>query len=530
MARGAMRTEAPARRGPPRRPGALAVLCIAVLVVNLDNTVLNVALPTLVKKLSATTGQLQWTVDAYAVVFGGCLLVAGSLADRLGRKRLFLAGLAVVGAGSLGAAFSGSVNALIACRAVMGAGAAMTVPSALSILDDLFREPAERERAISLWSGTIGLGIAIGPVAGGALLSRFWWGSVFLVNVPVVLVGIAGTLVLVPSSRSLTPRKPDPVGALLSITALVLVLWAVIEGPDRSWGSGEVVSTGAGGLAILAGFVVWERRSAHPMLPLEYFGRRRFSIALVGLFLGVFALFGGLFVLTQFLQFSLGYSPLGAGLRVLPLSAVVAAGALASRRCVTWAGTRLSAAAALSCIVAGLSEVAATCTATATYARELPGMLLMGLGAGLLLPTCIGSVLGTLAQDDAGVGSATNSTATQVGGAVGVAVVGSALSTRYQHHMHSVLAGRAVPAVGLHDILGSLGGALIVARFVGGILGAELSAAAKAGFADGTRAGMFVAAVVTGGGVVLVLAALPSRAGHPEAKVAMREGLRVEGP
>jgi len=494
-----------------RRQSALAVLCVAVLMVNLDNTILNVALPTLVKRLGATTDQLQWIVDAYAIVFGGTLLVAGSVADRFGRRRLFLTGLVIFGGGSLGAAFSGSVDALITWRAVMGAGAAMTIPAGLSIVNDLFRDPVQRAKAVGTWAGTVGLGIAIGPVAGGLLLSRFWWGSVFLVNVPVVAAGIVGTLVLVPESRSLNTRAPDPLGALLSIGGLGLVLWAIIEGPTRGWQSGEVLGTAAGGLAVVAAFLMWEYRTDHPMLPLSYFRSRRFSVAAASLGLGVFALFGGLFIMTQFLQFSLGYSPLAAGVRVLPVSCVLAAGALASHRLVRWTGTKVTAAGALLLIVGGLAQVAAAGSTYATYLQELPGMLLMGLGAGLLLPACTDSVLGALSRDDAGVGSATNSTSMQVGGAIGVAVIGSVLSTRYQHHMHAVLAGRQIPIIATHAILGSIGGALAVAREVGGFLGAELVVAARTGFMAGNRTAMVVAASVTGAGVLLVVAALPSR-------------------
>ena len=215
--------------------------------VNLDNTILNVALPTLVERLKATTDGLQWIVDAYAIVFGGLLLVDGSLADRLGRKRVFLAGLAIFGGGSLGAAFSGNVDPLIAWRAVMGAGAAMTIPSALGIVNKLFTDPSERARAVALWSGTIGLGIAVGPVAGGLLLSRFWWGSVFLVNVPVVAVGAIGALFLIRESKGQGERAPDPFGALLSIAGLGLVLWAIIEGPSHGWLSVEVLIAGVAG-------------------------------------------------------------------------------------------------------------------------------------------------------------------------------------------------------------------------------------------------------------------------------------------
>ena len=313
--------------------------------VNLDNTILNVALPTLVEKLQATTDQLQWIVDAYSMVFGGLLLVAGSLADRYGRKRLFVCGLVVFGGGSLGATFSGSVDPLIAWRGLMGAGAAMTIPSGLSIVNDMFRDPAERARAIGMWAGTIGLGIAIGPVAGGLLLAHFWWGSIFLVNVPVVAAGLVGTLMLVPESRSQHPRPADPAGAVLSIGALGLILWAIIEGPTHGWSSLEVIAALAGGVALMVGFVAWERHSDHPMLPLGYFRSPRFSVAMAALGLGVFALLGGLFLQTQLLQFFLGYSPLGAGLRILPLAGLLAVAALVSsrlvRRAARWSPPRV---------------------------------------------------------------------------------------------------------------------------------------------------------------------------------------------
>ncbi|MGD0742357.1 MAG: MFS transporter [Acidimicrobiales bacterium] len=490
---------------------ALTVLCVAVLVVNVDNTILNVALPTLVERLQATTDGLQWIVDAYAMAFGGLLLAGGSLADRYGRKRLFLLGLAVFGGGSLGAAFSGSVGPLIAWRAVMGGGAAMTIPSGLGIVNEMYRDAAERARAVGAWSGTIGLGIAIGPVAGGLLLSHFWWGSIFLVNVPVVVAGIVGTVLLVPESRSTSPRRPDPAGAVLSILGLGLVLWAVIEAPVFGWLSAGVLGAGAAGLVVIVGFAVWERKIDHPMLPIRFFRSRRFSVAVASVGLGLFALFGGLFILTQFLQFFLGYSPLAAGVRILPIAGILAVGALASTRIIRAVGTKLTAAAALACIAGGLSQIADVSTAAATYPAELPGMLLIGFGAGLLVPAAIDSVLGAVTRADAGVGSATNSTAMQIGGAVGVAVIGSVLSTRYRHSMQAVIAGHHVPAVAANAILGSIGGAMEAARFVGGPLGIKLSLAARDAFALGSRTALVVAACVTGAGVLLALVSLPSR-------------------
>lgn len=284
------------------------MLCISLLIVTLDNTVLNVVLPALVRDLHATTSQLQWIVDAYVMVFAGLLLVAGSAADRLGRKRTLLAGLVVFAAGSAWAAFSGSVGMLIAARASMGIGAALIMPSTLSIITNVFSDPAERQRAIGFWAGTSGVGIALGPILGGLLLAHYWWGSVFLINVPIAALGAACALLLVPNSRNPAAAAPDVVGALLSIAGLGLVLWSLIEAPVRGWSSGLVIGAGLGGLAVLAGFAAWERTCSHPMLNLEFFRRRQFSVAIASVGLVTFGLFGALFVLTQFLQFDLGYT------------------------------------------------------------------------------------------------------------------------------------------------------------------------------------------------------------------------------
>ena len=426
------------RRG--HRWAALVVVCAAALIVNVDNTILNVALPTLVRKLAATSSELQWIVDSYAMVFAGLLLVGGSLADRFGRKRFFLIGLGVFGAGSVGAAFSGSVDLLIGWRAVMGAGAALTIPASLSIVNDLFRDPAERARAIGAWAATIGLGIAIGPIAGGLLLARFWWGSVFLVNVPIVAAGFAGALLLVPDSKNPAADPPDPWGAVLSIAGLGLLLWAIIEAPARGWGSAEVVGAGLASLAVLGTFVAWEARSRHPMLKLGFFADRRFSVAAAAEVLGVFGLLGALFVLTQFLQFDLGLSPLQAGLRILPLAAVLGVSALLSPLLGRVIGLKFTVAAGLAAIAGGLWQISAVSAVTTTYPDVVPGLLLVGLGAGLLLPTATNSVVGSVPQGDSGMGSASNAVALQVGGALGVAVIGSVLSTRYQDHMTTALA------------------------------------------------------------------------------------------
>ena len=494
------------------RWGVLVVLCAAALIINVDNTILNVALPTLVRDLHATSSQLQWVVDSYSMVFAGLLLVSGSLADRFGRQKFFLLGLAVFGIGSIAAAFSGSVHLLVPSRALMGLGAALTIPSSLSIVNDVFRDPGQRAKAIGAWGGIIGLGIAIGPIAGGLLLAHFWWGSVFLVNVPVVVAALIGTLVLVPGSKNPAVERPDPVGVVLSVAGLGLLLWAIIEGPTQGWGSTDVIGAGVASLIVIGAFVAWESHSAHPMLKLGLFADRRFSTAAAAECLGLFGLAGALFVVTQFLQFDLGLSPLQAGLRILPMAGVLVPSALVSPVVARAIGTKLTVAAALAAVAGGLWQVSAASSGATSYGDVVPGLLLIGLGAGLLLPTATNSVVGSVPQGDSGVGSAVNTMALQVGGAIGVAVVGSVLATRYQNHMGRALAGRHLPVGIVHTILGSFGGALAVASRVGGGTGALLARAARTAFMSGLEVSFLVGAVVSLAGVVAVLIWLPARA------------------
>ncbi len=493
------------------RWAALVVLCSSVLIANVDLTILNVTLPTLVGKLHATSSELQWIVDAYAMAFAGLLLVGGSLADRLGRKRFLLIGLTLFSGGSIGAAFSGSVDLLIASRAFMGAGAALMMPSTLSIINNIFRDPTERARAIGVWAGASGLGIAIGPIAGGLLLTRFWWGSVFLVNVPIIVAGVVGVLVLVPDSKNPNADPPDPIGAALSITGLGLLLWAIIEAPAHGWMSEIVVEVGLASLATLGAFVAWEAHSCHPMLKLGFFTDRCFSVAAAGECLGLFGLTGALFVQTQFLQFDLGYSPLQAGLRILPIAAVLAVSAPLSPIAARLIGTKFTTAIGLAAIAGGLWQISAASTITTSYENVVPGMLLIGLGAGFLLPTATNSVVGSVPQGDSGIASATNGVAIQVGGALGVAVIGSVMLTRYQNHMTASLAGQHVPAAAAQTILGSLGGALAVAESVGGATGVLLAHVARAAFMSGNKVSLAIGSAVALGGAFLVLAALPSR-------------------
>jgi EmrB/QacA subfamily drug resistance transporter len=489
---------------------ALTVLCVSILIVNLDVTVLNVALPTLVRDLHATSHQLQWIVDAYALVYGGLVLVGGSLADRIGRKRTFLAGLVLFAGGSAWAAFSGSVGVLIAARASMGIGAALMLPSTLSIITDMFREGALRQRAIGIWSGTTGVGFALGPLIGGLLLAHFWWGSVFLINVPIAAVGFVFAIPLVPDSKNPAALRPDLAGSALSIAGLGLVLWSIIEAPVYGWSSALVIGVGVAGLAVLACFAAWERTTSHPMLNLRFFRRPSFSAPIGSLGLAMFGLVGALFVLTQFLQFNLGYSPLQAGVRMLPMAAAMAVVAPLSSIAVRLAGTKLTIAAGLLLIAAGFWQTSYA-TISWTYAGILPSMILGGIGGALVIPAVSGSVMSSLPREHTGVGSATNGVSIQVGGALGVAVIGSLLSTRYQDRMIATLAHVPVPHAIEGTITGSIGGALGVAAQVGGAMGRALTQAARLAFLSGGDLGLFTGAMVVLAGCVLALVTVPFR-------------------
>jgi len=393
----------------------------------------------------------------------------------------------------------------------MGAGAALTIPASLSIINDVFRDPRERARAIGVWGGTIGLGIAIGPIAGGLLLARFWWGSIFLVNVPIVIAAFIGALMLVPDSKNPTAEAPDPGGAALSVVGLGFLLWAIIEAPSLGWTSPSVVVVGLTSLFVLGSFVVWEARCSHPMLKLKFFSERRFSIALAAESFGTFGLLGALFLQTQFLQFDLGNSPLQAGLRILPMAAMLVVSAALSPVISRLIGVKLTVVAALVAVAGGLWQISAASTVATIYGDVVPGLLLIGLGAGLLVPTATNSVVGSVPQGDSAMGSATNAVALQVGGALGVAVIGSVMSTRYQDHLAAALGGRHMPAALTHTILASIGGALAIADTVGGTTRALLAHAARVAFMSGLAVSLAVGAVVALVGALIVLVYLPSR-------------------
>jgi EmrB/QacA subfamily drug resistance transporter len=501
-----------------RRWGTLVVLCFSLLVIGIDNTILNVALPTLGRDLHASISGLQWIVDAYTLVFAGLLLTAGSLGDRFGRKKALTVGLLIFGVGSILSAFSGSTGALTSTRALMGVGGALIMPSTLSILTNTFLDPRERARAIGIWAGVSGMGIAIGPVVGGWLLQNFWWGSVFLVNVPVVVIAIALGRVLVPESRDPSSPELDPLGAVLSIAGLTALLWSIIEAPSHGWTSMPIVVAFLLAAVILIAFVTWELRSNHPMLDVRFFKNPRFTAASSAISLVFFALFGSLFIVTLYLQSVHSYTALQAGLRIAPIALALMISAPASSALVQRLGSKVVVATGLVLAAGGLA-LFATLQIHSGYPRVLLAILVLGVGMGLTMAPATDSIMGSLPRAKAGVGSAVNDTTRQVGGALGVAILGSILSSAYASRMTTALSGHAVPAAAASAAKNSIGGALAVASAVGGEAGRALATAARSAFVSGMRPAVLAAAAVALFGALVVILFLPARAAGVPADV-----------
>jgi EmrB/QacA subfamily drug resistance transporter len=500
-----LRVATPSSTTYQRRWWALGVLCLSLVVLGMDNTILNVALPTLARDLGATASQLQWMVDAYIVVFAGLLLTMGALGDRFGRKLALDVGLLVFAAASAASALADSPEILIASRAAMGIGAALIMPATLSIITNIF-PPRERGRAIGIWTGVAGLGIILGPVIGGWLLERFWWGSVFLVNLPVVALAILAGWPLLPESRDPNATPLDPTGAALSIAALVTLVYGIIQAPEQGWT--DPVILGAFGVAAVlsAAFIWWERRIQHPMLPMELFGNPRFSAASGAITMVFFALFGSVFLLTQHLQFVLGYTPLQAGVRLLPVAALIVAAPLAARL-TEGIGTKLVVVAGL-LIVAGALWLLSTVELGDGYGLVAAALALLGIGMGLTMAPATESIMGSLPLAKAGVGSAMNDTTRQVGGALGVAVLGSILAAGYGAAIQPALRDAPLP---IAQAAGDSIGAATTVAALQGPAGQGLLEAARSAFIQGMGDAVQVGAGVAALAALLVLLFLPAR-------------------
>jgi len=503
-----MRNPTPARIQ-ARRWATLGVLCLSLLVVVVDNTIVNVALPTLVRDLHASTSSLQWVVDAYTLAMAGLLLTLGSLGDRLGRHRTLAGGLVIFGVGSALAATAGSAGQLIACRVLMGVGAAAIMPATLSILTNVFTVPAERARAIALWSAVSGLGIAIGPTLGGWLLEHFSWGSIFLVNLPIVAVALVAGQLVVPPSADAHPPALDPAGAVLSAAGLVALVYAIIEAPQHGWLSPATLGVGAAGLAVLGSWVVWELRCSHPMVDLRIFANARFSAASFAVTMIFLALFGWLFLFTQQLQFVLGYNTLQAGVRALPFALTIGVTAPQAARLAARLGTKVVVAAGLGIMAGGLAMMA-TSTVHTRYPFLLVASVVVAAGMGLAMAPATESIMGSLPPAQAGVGSAVNDTTRELGGALGVAVMGSVASSVFTSRIGPALA--PVPAAYATQARTSVGAAVTIGRQAPAAVGNLLVHAARGAFVTAADRATLVAVGAAVLGAVVAALFLPARA------------------
>ncbi len=500
----------------PRRWKTLGVLSLSLLIIGLDNTILNVALPTLQEDFQASASTLQWMVDAYLLVFAGLLLVFGTLGDRLGRKLALQSGIAIFGLASLGALVADSAGQVIAIRSLMGIGAALIMPATLSIIANVFPDE-ERGKAIGIWAALAALGIGLGPLAGGLLLEWFDWSSVFLVNVPVALTALLLGIRLVPESKDPRPGAFDIVGAVLSTAGFTVLVYAIIEAPAAGWLSAEIIGLLTAAVALLGAFVWWERRTPDPMLDLAFFRNARFSIGTIAVSVAFFALLGGIFALTQYLQFAHGYSAIEAGAIMSPLALGLVMGAGSSSRAVERLGTARV-------VAAGLTGVSVVLATTLLWAPDTgAGYLLtwffaLALSMGWVMAPATEAVVGAVPAAQSGVASAMNTVARMVSGALGVAVIGSLVNSLYESDLEPAVAALPAPA---REAAGESVGAAnaIAAQAPSPEAGASLLAAAADAFTSAMGIGLAVGAVMLFATAIAVLRVLPSarRAGAAQA-------------
>jgi EmrB/QacA subfamily drug resistance transporter len=500
------------RRAEDRRWWVLAVLCLSVLLVVVDNTIVNVALPTISRDLSASTQDLQWIVDAYTVAFAGLLLVGGNLGDRLGRRRMLQAGLAAFAVTSIGAALARSTAELIAARAAMGVAAALIYPATLALLTNVFTDARQRATAVGIWSGVSGLAVAIGPVTGGLLLRHFAWGAVFAVNVPIVIIALAAGIWLLPESRDPHGGRYDPLGALLSVAGVSLLTWSVIEAPRHGWASGATLGGLAGALLLLGGFTWWQLRRPDPMLDVRLFANPRFSAASGAIALAFFGLFGFIFLVTQYFQVVRGFDPLRAGVATLPFAIVIGALSPAAIVLMKRVGTKIVVTAGLALMSAGFVVAAGTTVGSAYWGRIVISMTMMAAGLALTSSPATEAIMGALPPAKAGAGSAVNDTTRELGGTLGVAVVGSVLSSAYGSKVLSALTSLGVP----HDAAAAAGQSVVAGLGTAAHLPPPVrslaASAVRQAFVSGLHNGSLVAAAGTALAAVLAAAFLPARA------------------
>lgn len=509
----------------------LGVLCLCAFAVNVDTTLVNVTLPTLVRELDAGTRDLQWIVDAYTLAFAALVLACGSLSDRYGRREALIVGLVVYAIGNGLAGLTTTAGMLIATRALMGVGAAIIFPTTLSIITNVFTERGLRAQAIGIWGAATGLAVALGPIAGGALLEASSWQATFLVKVPLAVVAIVLVLALVPTSRDPAAPKLDLAGLALSTVGVALVVYGLIEAPARGWGSLATVSVLVAGVSVLVAFAAWERRAREPMLDLRLFANLRFSAASASVTLSFFALAGFIFLITQYFQFLKGYGPLSTGVRLLPVATFVAISSVLGTKLAVRVGNKLVISTGLGALAVAYAWIS-TGSVETRYGEIVAQMVVLGTGMGLTSAPATESVMGAVSTAKAGIGSAINDATRELGATLGVAVIGSVYASLYGAAL-SRGALRGVPAPAAAAAQDSIGAAITASGKLtqSGLPGAseKLSAAASSGFFDGLQAGCLVASGVCVAGSVFCALVLPSRPTEPVQEARSRTGARI-GP
>lgn len=487
----------------PRRWWALGALVASMLVLGFDMTILNVALPTMAEQLGATTGEQQWMADAYVVVFAALMLPAGLLGDRFGRRLMLIAGLAVFLAGSLVGSLAGDVNAVIAARAVMGVGGALVMPLALSVLPSLFG-PGERAKAVGVISAASALGMPLGPILGGWLLNHFWWGSVFLINVPMVAIGIAACLFLLPETRDPASPKVDAVSMALTATGLGALIYAIIEAPERGWGDALVLGLIAAAVVLLAALVVRERRAARPMLDMSLLGHRGFLVNSVAATLVTFVLSGLLFVLPPYLQAVLGNDALGTGVRLLPMMGGLLIAARGAQPVVARFGARAVVSAGL-VVLAFAAFLGSRTTVDSGYGFTALWLSVAGLGFGFAMVPAMDGALGALPAERAGSGSGLLMTLRQVGAAIGIALLGSLLAGAFRDRLDVT----GLPGPAAHTARESVVAAHLIAERSGAT---QLAASANSAFVHAMGLVLVVCGIASLAAALLAAAFLPGAA------------------
>ncbi|WP_371749128.1 MFS transporter [Streptomyces sp. NBC_00280] len=523
-----------------RRWWALLVLCLSLLIIVMANTALTVAAPDMTQDLGLSSADLQWVIDGYTVPYAALMLLLGAIGDKYSRRGALVLGLVVFGAGSVAGSLVGSATGVIAARAVMGVGAALIMPATLSLLAATFPR-AERAKAITLWTATAGLAIAAGPLVAGALLENHGWASTFLINVPIAALAIIGALVLVPPSKAGHHDRIDYVGGLLSVVWIGALVYMIIEGPHFGWGVKAVTAAVAAGLGLVL-FVGWELRHPRPVLDVRRFTQRRFAGSNLAVALFFLAVFGAFYYLTQHLQFVLGYDALDTGLRMLPLAGAVFVGSALTGYFTPRVGMKVTVTAGMvggTAALALLSQV----DSGSSYGSFVAPLVVLGLAIGLALSPCTDAIMGAFPEAELGVGGAVNDTSLELGGSLGIAILGSLLSTSYASHLTDATNGSKLPAGALSQAQDSVGAGYQVAQAIGTQaqqLAAQASQAASAGntgqvaelkaqatqlaqgarqmadavgssFSDAVAHTSLIGAVILGVGTVLVAVLLPGK-------------------